>query len=145
MTDFYDPLEQRDPATREAALLAAWPGHIARAQQATSAFADTLAGVDAAAIGSHAALARLPVLRQHALLQGQQALRAHDPRTIRLAASRPSAGAACGPAGAPSACSSRPARSTNPKAMAATTGAWHARFSPPACGRATWRTAASAR
>ncbi|OGB00697.1 MAG: AMP-dependent synthetase [Burkholderiales bacterium RIFCSPHIGHO2_12_FULL_69_20] len=79
MTDFYDALEQRHPADREAALQAALPGHIARAQQATSAFAESLAGVDAAAITSRAALAGLPVLRKHALLERQQALRAQDP------------------------------------------------------------------
>ena len=79
MTDFYDALEQRHPADREAALLAALPGHIARAQAATSAFAESLAGVDAAAIISRTALARLPVLRKHALLERQQALRARDP------------------------------------------------------------------
>ena len=79
MTDFFDTLEQRHPADREAALLAALPGHIARAQAATSAFAESLAGVDAAAIISRTALARLPVLRKHALLERQQALRARDP------------------------------------------------------------------
>ena len=79
MNDFYDTLEQRDPATREAALLAALPGHIARAQQTTSAFADSLAGVDAATIRSREALARLPVLRKTELLDRQKALRAQDP------------------------------------------------------------------
>ena len=79
MTDFYDALEQRDSAAREAALLAALPGHIARAQQATSAFAESLAGVDAAAITSRAALAQLPVLRKSELLERQKALRAQDP------------------------------------------------------------------
>ena len=79
MTDFYDLLEQRDPAVREAALLAALPGHIAQAQRATSAFAESLAGVDAAAISSRAALATLPVIRKHELLARQTALRAQDP------------------------------------------------------------------
>ena len=79
MTDFYDALETRDPAAREAALLAALPGHIARAQQATSAFAESLAGVDAAAITSRAALAQLPVLRKSELFERQKALRAQDP------------------------------------------------------------------
>ncbi|MES2717115.1 MAG: AMP-binding protein [Pseudomonadota bacterium] len=79
MTDFYDTLEPREPALREAALLAALPGHIARAQQATSAFAETLAEVDATSITSRAALARLPVLRKTELLERQQALRAQDP------------------------------------------------------------------
>jgi phenylacetate-CoA ligase len=79
MTDFYDALETRDPAAREAALLEALPGHIARAQQATTAFADSLAGVDAAAVTSRAALAQLPVLRKSELLERQKALRAQDP------------------------------------------------------------------
>lgn len=79
MTEFYDALETRDPAVREAALLAALPGHVAHAQRATSAFAEVLAGVDAGSISNRAALARLPVTRKHELLQRQQALRAQDP------------------------------------------------------------------
>ena len=79
MTDFYDALEQRDPARREAALMAALPGHIAHAQQATAAFAEILAGVDAAGIHSRAALAGLPVTRKTELLARQLALRAQDP------------------------------------------------------------------
>ena len=79
MTDYYDALESRDPVAREAALMAALPGHVARAQQATSAFAESLAGVDAGSIDNRAALARLPVLRKHELLERQQALRAQDP------------------------------------------------------------------
>ena len=78
-TPFYDAQETRDPAQREAALMAALPGHVARAQQATSAFAESLAGVDAAGITSRAALAKLPVLRKHELLERQKALRAQDP------------------------------------------------------------------
>ena len=79
MTDFFDALEQRQPAEREAALMAALPGHIARAQRATAAFAEILAGVDAAAVDHRAALARLPVTRKSELLARQQALRAQDP------------------------------------------------------------------
>ncbi len=79
MTDFFDALEQRDPAEREAALMAALPGHIAHAQQATGAFAEILAGVEAAAADHRAALARLPVTRKSELLARQQALRAQDP------------------------------------------------------------------
>ncbi len=79
MTDFFDDLEQRHPAVREAALLAALPGHIAQAQRSTSAFAESLAAVDASGITTRAALARLPVLRKHELLERQQALRAQDP------------------------------------------------------------------
>ncbi len=83
MTEFFDAQEQRDPAQREAALMAALPRHIAQAQRATRAFADSLAGVDAGAISSRAALARLPVVHKHELLLRQQALRAdgaqHEP------------------------------------------------------------------
>ena len=82
MTDFYDALEQRDPTEREAALMAALPGHIAHAQRATSAFATLLAGVDAAAIDSRSALASLPVTRKHELLARQIAVRAQ--RSLRV-------------------------------------------------------------
>jgi phenylacetate-CoA ligase len=81
--DFYDALEARDPAVREARLMAALPAQIAHAQHHAGAYAATLAGVDAAAITSRAALARLPVLRKHELLEHQQAAReqgaSHDP------------------------------------------------------------------
>ena len=76
MTEFFDALETRDPAAREAALMAALPAHVAHAQQRSAAFADILAGVDAAAVGSRAALAGLPVTRKGELLARQQASRA---------------------------------------------------------------------
>jgi len=76
MTRHYDALEKRDPAQREAALMAALPQLVARAQQAAPAYAEILAGVDAGAIDSRAALAALPVTRKHELLQRQQASRA---------------------------------------------------------------------
>ena len=76
MTEFFDVLETRDPAAREAALMAALPAHVAHAQQRSAAFADILAGVDAAAVGSRAALAGLPVTRKGELLARQQASRA---------------------------------------------------------------------
>ena len=79
MTDSFDALERRDPVAREAALLAALPGHIAQAQRDTSAFAESLAGVDPTAITSRPALACLPVIRKHELLERQQALRTRDP------------------------------------------------------------------
>ena len=78
-TPFYDTLETRDPAVREAALMAALPAHVARAQQGTSAFAESLAGIDAGTVTGRAALARLPVLRKHDLFERQKALRAQDP------------------------------------------------------------------
>ena len=75
----YDSLETRDPAQREAALMAALPAQVAHAQQATGAFREILAGVDASRVSSRAALARLPVTRKSALLERQQAQRAQDP------------------------------------------------------------------
>ncbi|OYU99650.1 MAG: AMP-dependent synthetase [Burkholderiales bacterium PBB5] len=79
MTDFYDALEVREPALREAALMAALPGHVAQAQAGASAFAELLAGVDPAAVNSRQALAQLPVIRKHELLARQTAQRASDP------------------------------------------------------------------
>jgi phenylacetate-CoA ligase len=79
MSEFFDPLETRDPEEREAALMLALPGHVAHARQATAAFAERLAEVDAAAVTSRAALAALPVTRKHELLERQKALRAQDP------------------------------------------------------------------
>lgn len=75
MSTFFDPLETRSPAEREAALLAVLPQQIAHAQTHTPAFAAILKGVDSRAITSRAALAGLPVTRKHELLQRQQALR----------------------------------------------------------------------
>lgn len=72
----YDALEMRDPAQREAALMAALPDHVAQAQRMAPAFAEILRGVDAAAVSSRAALARLPVTRKYELLARQQAARA---------------------------------------------------------------------
>ncbi|WOP15949.1 phenylacetate--CoA ligase family protein [Ottowia sp. SB7-C50] len=76
MTEFFDALESRDPAVREAALMAALPAHIAHAQAHSAAMREILAGVDAASVTSRAALARLPVTRKSELLARQQASRA---------------------------------------------------------------------
>lgn len=78
MTDFFDALETRDPGVREAALLAALTAQIANAQAHAPAYAERLAGVDAASIASRAALATLPVLHKHELF-GQQKASAGDP------------------------------------------------------------------
>ncbi len=79
MSQFYDALESRSPQEREAALLAALPQQIANAQQNSPAFAEILAGVDAASITSRDALAKLPVTRKYQLLERQQAQRASTP------------------------------------------------------------------
>jgi phenylacetate-CoA ligase len=78
MSNFYDSLEQREPAVREAALLQALPAQIAHAQTAASAWATILQGVKASDINSRAALAALPVTRKYELLERQQAQRAND-------------------------------------------------------------------
>ena len=78
MSNFYDSLEQRDPAVREAALLQALPAQIAHAQTAASAWATILQGVKASDINTRAALAALPVTRKYELLARQQAQRAND-------------------------------------------------------------------
>ncbi|MFN0184754.1 MAG: phenylacetate--CoA ligase family protein [Aquabacterium sp.] len=72
---YHDALEARDPAAREATLMAALPSQVAQAQ-ATPAFAELLAGIDAGTVSSRAALARLPVLRKPELLECQKAARA---------------------------------------------------------------------
>ena len=77
--DLYDALEGRDPMVREAHLLAALPAQIAHAQRHAAVFGQTLASIDAAAITSRAALATLPVVRKHELLERQQAARASCP------------------------------------------------------------------
>jgi phenylacetate-coenzyme A ligase PaaK-like adenylate-forming protein len=66
MTDHYDARETRDPAQREAELLARLPEVLQRAM-AAPAYAERLRGVDPATITSRAALARLPVLRKSEL------------------------------------------------------------------------------
>ena len=78
MSQFYDALETRSPAEREAAHMAALPRQISHAQQSSPAFASILAGVDAASITSRAALAQLPVTRKYQLHERQQAERAHN-------------------------------------------------------------------
>ena len=78
MTDFYDALEQRDPAQREAALLQALPLQIAHAQNKAPAWQHILQGVDAASVNSRTALAQLPVTRKYELLARQQEQRAND-------------------------------------------------------------------
>ncbi|MBS3911646.1 MAG: AMP-binding protein [Hydrogenophaga sp.] len=76
MTVFFDALETRSPAEREAAQMAALPTQIAHAQASSAALAEILQGVDATAVNSRAALARLPVTRKSELLERQKALRA---------------------------------------------------------------------
>ncbi|MFS2035530.1 phenylacetate--CoA ligase family protein [Polaromonas sp. CT11-55] len=75
MTTHYDTLEHRPHAEREAAQFATLPQQVAHAQSHAPAFAGILKGVDASAVTSRAALARLPVTRKYELLALQQASR----------------------------------------------------------------------
>jgi len=76
MKTHMDALETRDPAAREAALLAALPGQIAHVQKNAPAFAEILKDIKAADIASRNALAKLPVIRKYELLEKQKASRA---------------------------------------------------------------------
>jgi phenylacetate-CoA ligase len=78
VSEFYDALETRAPALREAAQLAALPAQVAHAAARAPAYAEILAAVDADSITSREALARLPVTRKSELLERQKALRTRD-------------------------------------------------------------------
>ena len=76
MTDFYDTLETRSPAEREAAQFALLPAQIAHARFASPALAEVLRAVDPTTVRDRAALARLPVTRKSELHERQKAQRA---------------------------------------------------------------------
>ncbi|NBX05062.1 MAG: phenylacetate--CoA ligase family protein [Betaproteobacteria bacterium] len=76
MNQHYDALETRDPALREAALLAALPAQVVHAQTHSAAMAQALRGVDGRAVRTRADLARLPVTRKQELFERQKAVRA---------------------------------------------------------------------
>ena len=75
MTEYFDALETRSPAEREAELMAALRRQLAHAQTHSAAMAEILRGVDADTITSRHALAQLPVTRKSELLALQQAAR----------------------------------------------------------------------
>jgi phenylacetate-CoA ligase len=72
MTAFYDSLETRNPAEREAVLMRALPGQVANAIANAPGFATILAGVDAARVTSRDELAKLPVTRKSDLKELQR-------------------------------------------------------------------------
>jgi phenylacetate-CoA ligase len=78
MSNHFDALETRDPAQREATLLAALPLQVAHAKSKARAFAKSLQSLESAGITTRAALAKLPVIRKHELLEQQKAERASD-------------------------------------------------------------------
>ena len=65
MSKHYDPLETRDPAEREREQCGRLPEIIANAMRAPG-WAKHLAGIDARAVSSREALAKLPVLIENA-------------------------------------------------------------------------------
>ena len=71
MSETFDALETRAPAEREAALLAALPMQLAHAKLASPAFAEILKDVNPENVTSREALAKLPVIRKHELLERQ--------------------------------------------------------------------------
>lgn len=75
MSGFFDPLEAREPAAREAALMAALPAQVAHAQASSPAYTELLAGIDPAGVNSRAALAALPLTRKSSLAAAQAARR----------------------------------------------------------------------
>lgn len=75
MSDFFDSLEVRDPAMREAELFRALPGALAAAAGRAPAIAEQMQGIDASQVTQRDALARIPVLRKSELLERQLARR----------------------------------------------------------------------
>jgi phenylacetate-CoA ligase len=73
MKTYYDALETRDPAEREAHLMERLPRQVAYARERTPHYAELLAGVDPAAVTGRAALAKLPVTRKSDLTALQKA------------------------------------------------------------------------
>ncbi len=72
--NYLDALETRDPELRERDLLTALPGQIAHAKRNAPAFAELFKEIDPAAVTNRAALACLPVIRKHELIERQKTL-----------------------------------------------------------------------
>ena len=73
--EYFDALETRSQEVRERQQMAALPSLISFAKSYAPAYAELLAGVDAEAVSSPAALAALPVTRKAELTERQQASR----------------------------------------------------------------------
>lgn len=71
MSKYFDALETRDPDERERALLGRLPAQVALAKQ-TPFYAASFAAFEPSTINSRAALASLPVVRKHDLLDLQK-------------------------------------------------------------------------
>lgn len=73
MNQHYDSLETRSPSDRERDQMARLPGQIAQARRAAY-YAQALAAVDPSSVTSRDALAKLPVLRKHQLIELQKSV-----------------------------------------------------------------------
>ena len=69
---FYDPLETRDPAEREADLMDKLARQVAHAKETTSYYFHTLAGINPFECATREALAKLPLTRKRDLIELQQ-------------------------------------------------------------------------
>jgi len=69
---FYDPLETRDPAEREADLMDKLARQVAHAKETTSYYFQTLAGINPFECATREALAKLPLTRKRDLIELQQ-------------------------------------------------------------------------
>jgi phenylacetate-CoA ligase len=129
MNNFFDALETRDPAAREAALLGALPLQVAHAKLASPALAQLLQDVDPFSVNSREALSLLPVTRKHELLERQLASRKQGGNVfggfsaVGFGTQMPRVFASPGP-------------SMNPKVRVRITGAWRAPFLRLASGLA---------
>lgn len=74
----YDLLETRSPEEREAALMQRLAKQVQHAKQHTVAYQHRYHGLHTEHINSRAALATLPVVRKHELMESQHASSAHD-------------------------------------------------------------------
>jgi phenylacetate-CoA ligase len=72
VAQFYDILETRDPAEREAALMAALPRVVAAAKEGSPAYRHLLAGVHPEDVADRRSLAELPLTRKSALIELQR-------------------------------------------------------------------------
>jgi phenylacetate-CoA ligase len=71
-TSFYDALETRDPAAREASLMAALPGIVAAAKERAPAYRRLFAAVRPEEVTDRRALAQLPLTRKSDLIELQR-------------------------------------------------------------------------
>jgi phenylacetate-CoA ligase len=72
MTPYFDALESRSAAQREAELFGRLPAQVAHAQVSSAAFAELLRDVDACTVVDRVALSRLPVTRKADLQERQK-------------------------------------------------------------------------